>query len=122
MPKLKTLESFIKQVEANEHDLAIENFYANNASMQENESKPRIGKALLIEYERQVLKKTKSLFSKCIRPVFINDNFVVIRWHFTFNWLDGTTTKMEEIAHQRWENEKIAEEKFFYDPIQRIPK
>jgi hypothetical protein len=29
---------------------------------------------------------------------------------------------MEEIAYQRWEGERIAEETFFYDPAQRIPK
>jgi hypothetical protein len=29
---------------------------------------------------------------------------------------------MEELAWQRWEGERIAEEQFFYDPAQRIPK
>jgi hypothetical protein len=28
---------------------------------------------------------------------------------------------MEEIAYQRWEGERIAEETFFYDPAQRVP-
>jgi hypothetical protein len=45
----------------------------------------------------------------------------VIRWQFRFDWLDGTVTKMEEIAYQRWEGERIAEETFFYDPAQRAP-
>jgi hypothetical protein len=29
---------------------------------------------------------------------------------------------MEELAYQRWEGECIAEETFFYDPAQRIPR
>ena len=29
---------------------------------------------------------------------------------------------MEELACQRWEGERIAEETFFYDPAQRVPK
>jgi hypothetical protein len=29
---------------------------------------------------------------------------------------------MEELAYQRWEGERIAEERFFYDPAQLIPK
>jgi hypothetical protein len=29
---------------------------------------------------------------------------------------------MEEIACQRWEGERIAEETFFYDPAQRVPQ
>jgi hypothetical protein len=28
---------------------------------------------------------------------------------------------MEELAHQRWEGNRIAEETFFYDPAQRVP-
>ena len=30
--------------------------------------------------------------------------------------------EMEELAYQRWEGECIAEETFFYDPAQRVPK
>jgi hypothetical protein len=29
---------------------------------------------------------------------------------------------MEELAYQRWDGERIAEETFFYDPAQRTPK
>jgi hypothetical protein len=41
---------------------------------------------------------------------------------FDFEWLDGSTTHMEELAWQRWEGERIAEETFFYDPAQRVPR
>jgi hypothetical protein len=30
--------------------------------------------------------------------------------------------EMEELAYQRWEGERVAEEKFFYDPAQLTPK
>ena len=43
---------------------------------------------------------------------------VVIRWIFEFDWLDGSATRMEELAYQRWEGDRIAEEQFFYDPAQ----
>ena len=62
------------------------------------------------------------MHSKCIRPIFINDDRVVIRWKFRFDWLDGTVTEIEEIAYQRWNKEFISEEKFFYDPSQLQPK
>jgi hypothetical protein len=29
---------------------------------------------------------------------------------------------MEELAYQRWDGERIAEETFFYDPAQRASK
>lgn len=29
---------------------------------------------------------------------------------------------MDELTYQRWEGERIAEETFFFDPAQRVPK
>jgi len=72
--------------------------------------------------ERAVLAKARSVQSACVRPVFVSGNHVVVRWIFDFEWLDGTKTHMEEIAYQRWDGDRIAEETFFYDPSQRAPK
>ena len=38
----------------------------------------------------------------------------------SFAWRDGTTTRMEELAYQRWEGECIGEETFFYDPAASV--
>ncbi|MGO8917760.1 MAG: nuclear transport factor 2 family protein [Stellaceae bacterium] len=122
MPTAETLERFIARVEENAHVEAVEEFYTADASMQENQATPRVGRDAHIANERKVLSRAKTLSSKCVRPVFLNGDRVVIRWIFHFEWLDGTITHMEEIACQRWEGERIAEETFFYDPAQRIPK
>ncbi|TGM61753.1 nuclear transport factor 2 family protein [Leptospira vanthielii] len=122
MPTIETVEKFISRVEENDHDNVIEEFYIETASMQENQDNPRVGRKLLIANERKVLAKSESVTSKCIKPFFINGDYVIIRWVFNFTWKDGTKTQIEEIAYQRWESQKIAEETFFYDPIQRIPK
>ena len=60
--------------------------------------------------------------STCVRPVFVSGDNVVVRWVFDFEWLDGTKMRMEELAYQRWEGERVAQETFFYDPAQRAPK
>jgi hypothetical protein len=122
MPTSKTLERFIERVEENAHAEAIEEFYTLGASMQENQSVPRVGRDAHVANERQFLSRTKTAFSQCVRPVFLNGDRVVIRWMFRFEWLDGTVTQMEELAYQRWEGEHIAEETFFYDPAQRVPR
>ncbi|WP_337965356.1 nuclear transport factor 2 family protein [uncultured Flavobacterium sp.] len=118
MPKLETIEQFIAMVESNEHDNAIEKFYTIDASMQENQSEPRIGRDLLVANEKNTLLKVKSLESKCVRPYFVNGDSVVIQWFFRFEWKDGRVSEIEEIAYQIWENELIKKEKFFYDPKQ----
>ena len=122
MPTLETLDRFIARVEENAHAEAIEEFYATNASMRENQEAPRVGRDTLVAHERRVLARAKSIESKCIRPVIVNGNSVVIRWTFRFEWLDGTSTFMEEVAYQHWEEERIIEETFYYDPSQRVPK
>lgn len=122
MPTAETLERFIARVEQNAHAEAIEEFYTSDATMQENQSVPRVGRDAHVANERRVLARAKSLVSKCVPPVFLNGDRVVIRWVFQFDWLDGTTTHMEELAYQRWEGERIAEEIFFYDPAQRVPR
>jgi hypothetical protein len=122
MPTPDTLERFIARVEQNAHAEAVEEFYTADASMQENQSLPRLGRDAHVANERRVMARAKTVISKCVRPVFVNGDRVVIRWIFHFEWLDGTRTDMEEIAYQRWEGERIAEETFFYDPVQRVPR
>ena len=118
MPSSSTLERFIARVEENRHVEAIEEFYSEDASMRENLSPPRVGRALLMENERKVLARAKSVESRCIRPVFVEGDRVVVRWWFRFEYPDGRVTELEELAYQRWEGERIAEEQFFYDPAQ----
>lgn len=122
MPSNATLERFIARVEENAHSDAIEEFYTASASMRENMGPPRVGRDALVANERKVLSRAKAVYSKCVRPTFVEGDRVVVRWVFRFQWLDGTTTEMEELAYQRWEGERIAEEQFFYDPAQLVRK
>ena len=122
MPSPQTLERFIARVEENAHADAILEFYAENASMQENQSAPRVGRDALAARERAVLAKARSVRSTCVRPVFVNGDRVVVRWIFEFEWQDGTRTRMEELAYQRWSGERVVEETFFYDPAQLVPR
>lgn len=122
MPASATLEGFVAMVEANEHVRAIEDYYAPLASMQENDSSPRRGRELLAANEAKVLARMRTVKSTCVRPVFVAGDRVVIRWIFEFEALDGKRTRIEELAYQRWEGEKVVEEKFFYDPKQLQPR
>ena len=100
----------------------IEEFYTHGASMRENQAAPRVGRDLLVANERRVLARAKAVQSRCVQPVFVSGDHVVLRWLFRFEWLDGSITQMEEVACQRWEGERIAEETFFYDPAQLAPR
>jgi hypothetical protein len=51
MPTHQTVESFVGLVEGGNGIEALNRFYAENASMRENQAQPRIGKAALLARE-----------------------------------------------------------------------
>lgn len=118
MPTQETVESFVRLVEASKTVEAMQHFYAETASMQENMAPPRVGKDALIRHEEDALASIRSLKAHCRRPIFIAGDFVVIRWCFEIEDRKGKTVRFEELAHQRWEAGLIVEEQFFYDPAQ----
>jgi hypothetical protein len=90
--------------------------------MQENDAAPRAGRDTLSRASSAVMARALGVRSRCVRPVFVEGDRVVIRWQFHFDWPDGSTTDMDELAYQRWVGEKVVEEKFYYDPVQRQRK
>ncbi|SFO60424.1 SnoaL-like domain-containing protein [Variovorax sp. OK605] len=121
MPTPERLEAFIAAVEGGAHAKAIVDYYTEDATMRENQAEPRRGRATLVAQESAVLARTESVASTCVRPVLVNGDHVAIHWVFDFTFKGGSAMRMEEIAWQRWEGERIAEEQFFYDPAQRKP-
>ena len=118
MPTTQRVEAFINRVLSNAHAEAIEEFYHEDATMQENQSPPRGPRAALVDGERKTLARHKSVDTKMIGPYFISGDNVVIRWVFRFTRPDDTVMQMEEIAYQTWRGDRIAAECFFYDPTQ----
>ena len=121
MPSAATLERFIARVESNAHVEAIEEFYTEDASMQENNEPPRAGRDKLVAHEARALSLAASVTSRCVRPVFVHGDHVVVRWIFEFTGHDGSKRRIEELAYQTWVGGRIREEKFFYDPKQFVP-
>ena len=118
MPSPEAIEAFARLVEEGKTVEAMERFYAENASMQENMASPRVGKKALIRHEEDALASISQLKATCIRPVFVSGNLAVIRWVFEIHDKAGKDMKFEELAYQRWEDNLIVEEQFFYDPGQ----
>ncbi len=118
MPSPATLERFVALVEGGRFLEAMEEFYAGDATMQENEQPPRVGKEALLANERKVIAGTARVRARHVAPLQVNGDHVVIRWIFEFEGADGSVRRVDELAWQRWRGEKIVEEKFFYDPSQ----
>jgi ketosteroid isomerase-like protein len=122
MPNRDTVKAFIALVERGQYVEAIEEFYTEDASMQENMLPSRRGRQTLIEGERQVLASVREIRTRPVETYFVEGDRVVINWIFDFVLPDGSTFSQNELALQRWAGDRIVEERFYYDPAQRQPK
>lgn len=118
MPTNQTLDAFVAMVVGGKHDQAIADFYLPDSTMQENLNPPRKGREANVAREAATMAAFKEIRTTCVPPVFASGDQVVIHWIFEFVKTDGSMVRIEELAHQRWEGEKIAEERFYYDPAQ----
>ena len=122
MPTADKLARFIARLEQSAHAQATQEYYHLGATMQENTAATRVVLEALVANEARVLSRVKSVVSKCVGPVFVNGDHVVIRWTFKFEGMDGSIRELEELAYQQWQGERILVEQFFYDPAQFVPK
>ncbi len=124
MPSRERVEALIAMVEDGKYVEAIREFYTEDASMQENGEPPRAGRDRLIDHEWRMLGAHREARTLPGSAYVLDGDSVVVRWTFIFTRRDGTSFRMEELALQRWRGDRIAEERFFYDPAQlqqRLP-
>jgi ketosteroid isomerase-like protein len=115
MPTRARLDEFIAAVESGDHAGAIERYYTEDSSMQENAAPPRVGRDVLVAHERGVLAVMSHAYSKAMSSVVEGDR-VAIHWNFEMTDKSGKVHRFDEVALQQWRGDKIFRERFFYDP------
>lgn len=122
MPSRERVLGLIALVERGAFVEALEEYYADDATMQENDEPPRVGLQALIAGERQVMASFKEIRTEPVTTFLVDGDHAVINWVFHFAAPDGRSFRMEELALQRWRGERIVEERFYYDPRQQRAK
>lgn len=118
MPTRETVEAFVAQVLSGAHVEAIRDWYAPDASMQENQGEPRVGCEVLMAAEAATLARQSEVRTELMAPPMVDGDRVAIHWRFTFTSKKGHTMSFEEIAWQTWRGDKVLREVFFYDTAQ----
>ena len=116
----ESVQKLIAMAEQGKFMEAIQEFYAEDATMQENNAPPRVGLAALLENERRFLASIKGITSK-VDSFVADGNRAAINWTFEITNLKGQKSSLNEVAYQLWQDGKIIHEKFFYDPAQMTP-
>jgi hypothetical protein len=118
MPSRVRVSEFISCVEAGKYVEAIQDFYAETARMKENNGEPRVGRGNLVRHEEAVLAGLQQMRTARVGPVLIDGDFVTINWVFEMTTRDGKKRRLDKLALQRWQDDRIVDEQFYYDPSQ----
>ena len=121
MPTRERVQAFVAMVEANEFVEAIRAFYTDDATMQENLGDVRQGLEVLVAGEEAALRRVKSISTRPGSTYAVDGDRVIVHWVFDIEQLDGKRFTLEELAYQTWRGDRIAQERFYYDPAQRKP-
>jgi ketosteroid isomerase-like protein len=119
MPSRARVEQLIALVENGKYVEALQEFYADDATMQENNQPPRSGLELLVKHEQGVMAAFKEIRTLPVQSFLVDGDHVVINWVFEFVGNDGRKFRMDELAHQVWRADKIIRERFYYDPARQ---
>lgn len=118
MPSREIVEAFAQRLEAGDFIGAIEQFYTLEAATYENNAAPTVGRDKLVAKERGVLAASREVKAVRIGPSLIEGDNVATRWSFSFTNVEGSVRTLDEIAWQTWRDDKLIEERFYYDPKQ----
>jgi ketosteroid isomerase-like protein len=94
---------------------AMAEFYAPDASMQENANPPTVGLAANIEREKQFLAQVKEWRGFDVKAVGTGDGVSFYECTMDFINTAGQPVHYEQVAVQRWKNGKVVHERFYYD-------
>lgn len=99
---------------------AFEKYYADNVSMQENEGDIRTGKDANRKAEEAFVGGITKINEITMLTVAVGDNVSVLEYHFDVEHKDYGRINKNQVAIQRWQNNKITSEKFYYDPMAKL--
>ena len=119
MPTRDRVQAFVSMVEAGRFVEAIREFYTEDATMQENLGEIRAGREALAVAEEKVLRSVKSIVTRPGSTFAIDGDRVIVHWVFDIEPADGKAYALDELAYQTWRGDRIASERFYYDPGQR---
>jgi ketosteroid isomerase-like protein len=114
MPSRTQVARLVSLVERNRILDAIDEFYDEKVSMQDNHNPPVVGKDANRERERAFFGSITVHGNRAL-SIAIDGEQVVIHWLFEFTGADGKRYRLDQLAHQEWRDGRIVNERFFYD-------
>lgn len=108
-------------IEKNQTIEAMNRFYADDVTMQENDEPARSGKVVCLDHEQRTLARVTGLKAVLLsQAINEEDGIVFSEWYLESTSLSGQQYGVTEVSVQKWRNELIYQEKFYYKTIHRL--
>jgi len=93
---------------------AFEMYYHDEVMMQENETRPTIGKEQNRKRENEFLNNITEFRGAKVLNVGTGDDVSFVTWHFDYTHKEWGVRNYTQVSVQHWKDGKIVKEQFFY--------
>jgi hypothetical protein len=111
LEKISDLNDLVLQGKAME---AFERYYHEDVVMQENETKPTVGKTANRKREEEFFEAIIEFRGARPLKVTIGENSTMVEWHYNYTHREWGVRNYTQVSVQEWKNGQIVREKFYY--------
>lgn len=115
IPLRQRVDQLISYIQTGRIIEAMTEFYAPDASMQENLNPPTVGRDANVEREKQFLANVKVFRNFTVQAAAVEGNVSFVESAMEFQAQNGAEVKLTQVSVARWENGRIVHERFYYD-------
>jgi len=95
---------------------AMNEFYADDVVMAENDNPPTVGLAANLEREQAFVNNT-TWYGAEVKDVVVDGDTSMVQWRLDFHNVEyGPRLAFTQVAVQKWRDGKIIDERFYYSP------
>ena len=94
---------------------AFDTYYHDEVIMQENNNEPVAGKAANRQREEEFFGAITEFRGAKPLKVTAGENTTMVEWHFDYTHKDWGVRNFTQVAVQEWKDEKIINERFYYN-------
>ena len=95
---------------------AVNEFYAEDAVMQENNLPPTVGREANLEREKQFLSTVKDWKRFDVTAKGVGEDVTFYETVMDWTTTDGTPVHVEQVVVAQWQDGKIINERFYHNP------
>ncbi|MDX2069554.1 MAG: hypothetical protein SFV55_14090 [Haliscomenobacter sp.] len=97
---------------------AMELYYHEEVAMQENEEKPRMGKAFCIQYEKGLMAQVEDFQARVLaQAINVEEEIVFTEMEIGFT-RNAQRHLIREVSRQKWQDGQVISEKFYYKEVE----